>query len=164
MYLKDVYQYQKALKAAIQNGETVEEVHQKFKVLSEKQRAELLANCDVVCRTAVPQELLGAIGFADDLSGALHSWLNRLPFDEQTKFYQLVESENAKTIEALKAKQNGLEKGIELAISTAHLFAKEDVLNQSNSQVNFAKKNTKLDKKAIDITERISGRKTVVVH
>ncbi|SUB34297.1 Possible hemagglutinin (DUF638) [[Pasteurella] mairii] len=154
--LKDVHQYQKALKAAIQNGESIEEVHQKFKALSEKQRTELLANCDVTCRTAVPQELLGAIGFADELSGVLHSWLNDLPFDEQTKFYQLVESENAKTIEALKAQQSGLEKGIELAISTAHLFAKEDVLNQSSAQVGFAKKNSGKSYSPLPVPEPIN--------
>ncbi|MGV3058115.1 colicin E3/pyocin S6 family cytotoxin [[Pasteurella] aerogenes] len=138
--LKDVYQYQKALKAAIQNGESVEEVHQRFKELSEKQRAELVANCDIECRATVPNELLGAVGFADELSGAFNNWLSGLPADEQTKFYQLVEEENAKTIEVLKAQQSGLEKGAELALGAVHLLAKEDAVNQSGSQTNFAKK------------------------
>lgn len=141
--LKDVYQYQKSLKAAIQNGKSVGEVHQRFKELSEKQRAELLANCDIECRATVPNELLGAVGFADELSGILHSWLNGLPLDEQTKFYQLVEEENAKTIEALKAQQTDFEKGIELAMNAAHLFAKEDINNTSNKKAIYNPKQTR---------------------
>ncbi|QQF79413.1 VENN motif pre-toxin domain-containing protein [Histophilus somni] len=109
--LKDVYQYQKALKAAIQNGESVDEVHKKFRELSEKQRAELFANCEIECRVTVPNELLKAVGLADELSGALNSWIQGLPFEEQSKFYQLVEEENTKTIEVLKAQQSDLEKG-----------------------------------------------------
>ena len=141
--LKDVYQYQKSLKAAIQNGKSVEEVHQRFKELSEKQRADLLANCDIECRATVPNELLGAVGFADELSGILHSWLNGLPLDEQTKFYQLVEEENAKTIEALKSQQTDFEKGIELAMNAAHLFAKEDINNTSNKRAIYNPKQTR---------------------
>ncbi|WP_210726426.1 colicin E3/pyocin S6 family cytotoxin [Histophilus somni] len=138
--LKDVYQYQKALKAAIQNGESVDEVHKKFRELSEKQRAELFANCEIECRVTVPNELLKAVGLADELSGALNSWIQGLPFEEQSKFYQLVEEENTKTIEVLKAQQSALEKGAELALGAAHLLAKEEALNQSSSQANFAKK------------------------
>ncbi|QEH25385.1 hypothetical protein FWK61_06230 [Histophilus somni] len=136
--LKDVYQYQKALKAAIQNGESVDEVHKKFRELSEKQRAELFANCEIECRVTVPNELLKAVGLADELSGALNSWIQGLPFEEQTKFYQLVEEENAKTIEVLKAQQSGLEKGAELALGAVLLFAKEDALQGPKSS--FAKK------------------------
>ncbi|QSZ39924.1 large exoprotein involved in heme utilizationor adhesion [Actinobacillus pleuropneumoniae] len=141
--LKDVYQYQKALKAAIQNGESVEEVHQRFKELSEKQRAELVANCDIECRATVPNELLGAVGFADELSGAFNNWLSGLPADEQTKFYQLVEEENAKTIEVLKAQQSGLEKGAELALGAVHLLAKEDINNSSNKRAIYNPKQTR---------------------
>ncbi|QQF84831.1 VENN motif pre-toxin domain-containing protein [Histophilus somni] len=162
--LKDVYQYQKALKAAIQNGESVDEVHKKFRELSEKQRAELFANCEIECRVTVPNELLKAVGLADELSGALNSWIQGLPFEEQSKFYQLVEEENTKTIEVLKAQQSALEeeqskfyqlveeentktievlkaqqsaleKGAELALGVAHLLAKEEALNQSSSEI-----------------------------
>ncbi|HHW7506535.1 TPA: VENN motif pre-toxin domain-containing protein [Mannheimia haemolytica] len=157
---RDVYAYQKALKKAIENGESVEEVHKHFKALSEKQRNELLADCDIDCRMTVPQTLLGAVNLADDLSGALNSWLQGLPFEEQGKFYQLVESENQKTIEALKEKQTGLEKGIELAMDASRLLAKENSLGNSTAQNNFAKKNTKLDRKSVDIADRISGNKT----
>ncbi|TCT12161.1 VENN motif-containing pre-toxin protein, partial [Bibersteinia trehalosi] len=126
---RDVYAYQKALKKAIENGESVEEVHKHFKALSEKQRNELLADCDIDCRVTVPQTLLGAVNLADDLSGALNSWLQGLPFEEQGKFYQLVESENQKTIQALKEKQTSLEKGIELAVDASRLLAKESDIN-----------------------------------
>ncbi|WP_249961216.1 colicin E3/pyocin S6 family cytotoxin [Histophilus somni] len=40
----------------------------------------------------------------------------------------------------MKAQQSGLEKGAELALGVAHLLAKEEALNQSSSQANFAKK------------------------
>ncbi|WP_429945559.1 HNH endonuclease [Bibersteinia trehalosi] len=126
---RDVYAYQKALKKAIENGESVEEVHKYFKALSEKQRNELLADCDIDCRVTVPQTLLGAVNLADDLSGALNSWLQGLPFEEQGKFYQLVESENQKTVQSLKEKQTGLEKGIELAVDASRLLAKESDIN-----------------------------------
>ncbi|QLB42325.1 VENN motif pre-toxin domain-containing protein [Mannheimia pernigra] len=157
---RDVYAYQRALKKAIEKGESVEEVHKYFKELSEKQRAELLADCEIDCRVTVPQTLLGAVSLADDLSGALNSWVQGLPFEEQGKFYQLVEAENLKTIEAIKEKQTGIEKGIELAMDTSRLFTKENNLSNSNIHSNFAKKNTKPDRKAVDITERISAHKT----
>ncbi|QEH18191.1 hypothetical protein [Histophilus somni] len=66
-----------------------------------------------------------------------------MPFEEQSKFYQLVEEENTKTIEVLKAQQSALEKGAELALGAAHLLAKEEALNQSSSKQNFAKKTAK---------------------
>ena len=66
-----------------------------------------------------------------------------LPLDEQTKFYQLVEEENAKTIEALKAQQTDFEKGIELAMNAAHLFAKEDINNTSNKKAIYNPKQTR---------------------
>ncbi|WP_324682398.1 VENN motif pre-toxin domain-containing protein [Bibersteinia trehalosi] len=123
---RDVYAYQKALKKAIENGESVEEVHKHFKALSEKQRNELLADCDIDCRVTVPQTF--------DLSGALNSWLQGLPFEEQGKFYQLVESENQKTIQALKEKQTSLEKGIELAMDASRLLAKEVDINTTKTK------------------------------
>ncbi|MFC1061398.1 VENN motif pre-toxin domain-containing protein, partial [Pasteurella multocida] len=142
--LKDISAYQRALKKAIQNGESVEEVHEYFKALSEKQRAALVANCNIDCRVTVPNELLAAIGFADGLSGLLNSWVMGLPLDEQTKFYQLVEAENIKTIQALKDKQGSVEKGVELAMDMAHFFSKGDnVANSSSKVVNFSKKTTK---------------------
>ncbi|QTM00726.1 hypothetical protein GM698_03430 [Mannheimia sp. ZY171111] len=139
---RDVYAYQQALKKAIEKGESVEEVHKYFKALSEKQRAELLADCEMVCRVTVPQTLLEAVSLADDLSGALNSWVQGLPFEEQSKFYQLVESENQKTIQAIKEKQTGVEKSIELAMDASRLFTKENNLSNSNIHSNFAKKNT----------------------
>lgn len=86
---------------------------------------------------------MGAVGFADELSGAFNNWLSGLPADEQTKFYQLVEEENAKTIEALKAQQTDFEKGIELAMNAAHLFAKEDINNTSNKRAIYNPKQTR---------------------
>ncbi|MFC0926873.1 HNH endonuclease [Pasteurella multocida] len=132
--LKDVSAYQRALKKAIQNGESVEEVHKYFKALSEKQRAVLLENCDIDCRVTVPNELLAAIGFADDLSGVVNSWVRGLPLEEQTKFYQLVEAENIKTIQALKDKQGSVEKGFELAMDMARFFAKEETISSSSAK------------------------------
>lgn len=132
--LKDVSAYQGALKKAIQNGESVEEVHKYFKALSEKQRAMLLENCDIDCRVTVPNELLAAIGFADDLSGVVNSWVRGLPLEEQTQFYQLVEAENIKTIQALKAKQGSVEKGVELAMDMARFFAKEETIGSSSAK------------------------------
>ncbi|MFC1168112.1 VENN motif pre-toxin domain-containing protein, partial [Pasteurella multocida] len=132
--LKDVSAYQRALKKAIQNGESVEEVHKHFKALSEKQRAVLLENCDIDCRVTVPNELLAAIGFADDLSGVVNSWVRGLPLEEQTKFYQLVEAENIKTIQALKDKQGSVEKGFELAMDMARFFAKEETIGSSSAK------------------------------
>lgn len=132
--LKDVSAYQGALKKAIQNGESVEEVHKYFKALSEKQRAMLLENCDIDCRVTVPNELLAAIGFADDLSGVVNSWVRGLPLEEQTQFYQLVEAENIKTIQALKAKQGSVEKGVELAMDMARFFAKEENIGNSSAK------------------------------
>ncbi|HIF5499901.1 TPA: hemagglutinin repeat-containing protein [Pasteurella multocida] len=132
--LKDVSAYQRALKKAIQNGESVEEVHKYFKALSEKQRAMLLETCDIDCRVTVPNELLAAIGFADDLSGLVNSWVRGLPLEEQTKFYQLVEAENIKMIQALKAKQGSVEKGVELAMDMARFFAKEETISSSSAK------------------------------
>ncbi|MCL7818325.1 VENN motif pre-toxin domain-containing protein [Pasteurella multocida] len=132
--LKDVSAYQRALKKAIQNGESVEEVHKHFKALSEKQRAMLLETCDIDCRVTVPNELLAAIGFADDLSGVVNSWVRGLPLEEQTQFYQLVEAENIKTIQALKAKQGSVEKGVELAMDMARFFAKEETIGSSSAK------------------------------
>ncbi|WP_334054793.1 VENN motif pre-toxin domain-containing protein, partial [Pasteurella multocida] len=132
--LKDVSGYQRALKKAIQNGESVEEVHKHFKALSEKQRAMLLETCDIDCRVTVPNELLAAIGFADDLSGVVNSWVRGLPLEEQTQFYQLVEAENIKTIQALKAKQGSVEKGVELAMDMARFFAKEETIGSSSAK------------------------------
>lgn len=141
---RDVYTYQQALKKAIEKGESVEEVHKYFKALSEKQRAELLADCEMDCRVTVPQTLLGAVSLADDLSGALNSWVQGLPFEEQSKFYQLVEAENLKTIEAIKEKQTGIEKGIELAMDASRLFAKEgDINNPKTKQSLYDSKKTR---------------------
>ncbi|HDR1569953.1 TPA: hypothetical protein QB444_002010, partial [Pasteurella multocida] len=98
----------------------------------------LLESCDIDCRVTVPNELLAAIGFADDLSGVVNSWVRGLPLEEQTKFYQLVEAENIKTIQALKDKQGSVEKGFELAMDMAHFFSKGDnVANSSSKVVNF---------------------------
>ncbi|HGO5857513.1 TPA: HNH endonuclease, partial [Mannheimia haemolytica] len=153
----DVYAYQKALKKAIENGESVEEVHKHFKALSEKQRDELLADCDIDCRMTVPQTLLGAVNLADDLSGALNSWLQGLPFEEQGKFYQLVESENQKTIEALKEKQTGLEKGIELAMDASRLLAKEVDINTPKTKQSLYD-----SKKTREKLEKEFGKENVV--
>ncbi|MEG9498215.1 hypothetical protein V6W73_00385 [Mannheimia sp. HC-2023] len=73
----------------------------------------------------------------------MNSWVQGLPLEEQTQFYQLVESENQKTIQAIKDKQTDFEKGIELAMDTSRLFAKEgDINNPKTKQSLYDSKKT----------------------
>ncbi|MDU8925732.1 VENN motif pre-toxin domain-containing protein, partial [Pasteurellaceae bacterium LIM206] len=105
LWQKDIYHYREDLIEAIKEGKDPQEIHDYYKSLSERQREELLADCGADCRLPMKNLLEGATDLADDLTGVINTWLSNLPESEQTKFYQLIESENQKTINALSEKQ-----------------------------------------------------------
>ncbi|HHW7506538.1 TPA: colicin E3/pyocin S6 family cytotoxin [Mannheimia haemolytica] len=146
LMIKDIVFYERSLRRAIANGENTEEVHKAFKELSEKQRAELLADCDIDCRIPVLNELGAATNRADELTGGVEGivkdWLGTLSGEEQTRFYQIAKEENQKTIEALKAKQSDFENAADIALASASMFSKESDLGGKGQSIqsNLAKK------------------------
>lgn len=144
--LKDIALYERSLMRAMANGESTEKIHREFKALSEKQRAKLLADCDLDCRIPVINELGAATNRADELTGGLEGvlkdWFGKLSGEEQTRFYRIVEEENQKTIEALKAKQNSFENAVDVALTSVSMFSKENDLKSKGKPVqnNFAKR------------------------
>ncbi|MGX3022263.1 HNH endonuclease, partial [Ursidibacter sp. B-7004-1] len=127
----DVYRAVKDIKQAIKEGKSVDEVYEKYQKLSQKQRAELLADCGIDCR--IPTEILlnRATEMAEDYSGFFMGWLVGLPASERERFRALVESENAITNQALDERKGMFEKGIEFGIETAQMFGKEHDLGST---------------------------------
>ncbi|MGY4679539.1 VENN motif pre-toxin domain-containing protein, partial [Ursidibacter arcticus] len=127
----DVYRAVKDIKQAIKEGKSVDEVYEKYQKLSQKQRAELLADCGIDCRIPMEMLLNHATEMAENYSGFFGGWLVGLPASERERFRALVESENAITNQALDERKGMFEKGIEFGIETAQMFGKEHDLGST---------------------------------
>lgn len=158
---KDVQAFYKDLEQAIKEGKNVDEVYDYYSKLSQRQREELLANCDEVCRLTVKNVINSGTELAGTKTGLLSGWLSGLSSEERSRFLMLVENENNQTISALNEQQTLFEKGLELGLDTARFLRREDGGLTSNTQHSFAKKTGKQKEHATFSREnRIPGSKT----
>ncbi|MGX2975598.1 VENN motif pre-toxin domain-containing protein, partial [Ursidibacter arcticus] len=153
----DVYRAVKDIKQAIKEGKSVDEVYEKYQKLSQKQRAELLADCGIDCRIPMEMLLNRATEMAENYSGFFGGWLVGLPVSERERFRALVESENAITNQALDERKGMFEKGIEFGIETAQMFGKEHDLGSTKQN----KKSLYDSQKAREKLENEFGKESV---
>ena len=84
------------------NGEDIEVVLRDLEHLSQKERDKLLADCDAACRQVVPSLLMAANDFSEEQTIAIGSILSKIPAEQRSRVDMLVQSENSKTLEAMR--------------------------------------------------------------
>nr|WP_289709851.1 VENN motif pre-toxin domain-containing protein [Actinobacillus suis] len=142
---KDVAALYRDIRKAIENGEDVEAVYKHYRQLSQAQREALLSDCGESCRLPVEGMLGNATELAADYSGLIWGWMSGLSTEERSRFLTLVEEENTKSINALKARHSFAENALEFGVNAAQIVGKER-LGHKPTQVDFAKKSNKVDR------------------
>ena len=111
------------------DGEDIAVVLKDLKNTGQKKRAELLADCDIVCREIVPSLLAAANDFSEEQAIALGSILSKIPAEQRSRVDMLVQSENNKTIEAIENSKSDVEKHIALVVKVARFFRAENAVS-----------------------------------
>ncbi|OQS58710.1 filamentous hemagglutinin [Actinobacillus suis] len=142
---KDVAALYRDIRKAIENGEDVEAVYKHYRQLSQAQREALLSDCGESCRLPVEGMLGNATELAADYSGLIWGGMSGLSTEERSRFLTLVEEENTKSINALKARHSFAENALEFGVNAAQIVGKER-LGHKPTQVDFAKKSNKVDR------------------
>ena len=111
------------------NGEDIEVVLRDLEHLSQKERDQLLADCDAACRQVVPSLLMAANDFSEEQAIAIGSILSKIPADQRSRVDMLVQSENSKTLEAIENSKSDVEKHIALAVKVMRFFQAENAVS-----------------------------------
>ena len=111
------------------DGEDIAVVLKDLKNTGQKKRAELLADCDIVCREIVPGLLVAANDFSEEQAIALGSILSKIPAEQRSRVDMLVQSENNKTIEAIENSKSDVEKHLALAVKVMRFFQAENAVS-----------------------------------
>ena len=119
------------------DGEDIVVVLKDLKNTVQKKRAELLADCDIVCREIVPGLLVAANDFLEEQAIALGSILSKIPADQRSQIDMLVQSENSKTLEAIENSKSDVEEHIALAVKVMRFFQAENAVSGGKTSKPF---------------------------